>query len=506
MARSCCVINCHSRSHDSHGKPKAKGIGFYRIPAWNKNYARDVSEVTKRQRMAWIAAIGRPNITFQNTPPHMLVCSKHFLKGKPAYKMMESDPDWAPSIHLGHTELKAATTAKCDGRARSKQPPQVSHSSGPETDNPGEIHAGNPASGEQPMEYNSALDHDYFCDPEPACLDVTVEQNMKLKEEMGTLRKEIQELKMQSAFGLQRFAGSDDDIQFYTGFASYRHFMMFWGLIEPSVHKVIYRSRSEATERSEAVNASHTRQSLQPIDELFLFQMCLAAGLEERDLADRFGIHPLTVSGIISSWTNYLYTLLGSVCIWIDAEDIKAHLPDDFKDFPDTQVIVTCTELKCQTASSTLPQREMFSPSHCTMKGLIGMAPHGAVTFVSSLYQGSISDEELFRRSGLADLLTEDMAIVVDEGFLMSDCVDWKVYCPAFLSQNSQMLAHSGFQRQEIERLSAHVESVIRRVKENKLLDSVIPLSISGSIKEIFTVACLLINYQNKPLVKARAK
>uniref|UniRef100_A0AAX7T9T8 THAP-type domain-containing protein n=1 Tax=Astatotilapia calliptera TaxID=8154 RepID=A0AAX7T9T8_ASTCA len=457
MARSCCVINCHSRSHDSHGKPKAKGIGFYRIPAWNKNYARDVSEVTKRQRMAWIAAIGRPNITFQNTPPHMLVCSKHFLKGKPAYKMMESDPDWAPSIHLGHTELKAATTAKCDGRARSKQPPQVSHSSGPETDNPGESHAGNPASGEQPMEYNSALDHDYFCDPEPACLDVTVEKNMKLKEEMGTLRKEIQELKMQSAFGLQRFAGSDDDIQFYTGFASYRHFMMFWGLIEPSVHKVIYRSRSEATERrSEAVNASHTRQSLQPIDELFLFQMCLAAGLEERDLADRFGIHPLTVSGIISSWTNYLYTLLGSVCIWIDAEDIKAHLPDDFKDFPDTQ--------------------------------------------------GSISDEELFRRSGLADLLTEDMAIVVDEGFLMSDCVDWKVYCPAFLSQNSQMLAHSGFQRQEIERLSAHVESVIRRVKENKLLDSVIPLSISGSIKEIFTVACLLINYQNKPLVKARAK
>lgn len=76
---------------------------------------------------------------------------------------------------------------------------------------------GNPASGEQPMEYNSALDHDYFCDPEPACLDVTVEKNMKLKEEMGTLRKEIQELKMQSAFGLQRFAGSDDDIQFYTG-------------------------------------------------------------------------------------------------------------------------------------------------------------------------------------------------------------------------------------------------------------------------------------------------
>ena len=32
--------------------------------------------------MAWIAAVRRPKITFDNTPPHMMVCSKHFHKGK----------------------------------------------------------------------------------------------------------------------------------------------------------------------------------------------------------------------------------------------------------------------------------------------------------------------------------------------------------------------------------------------------------------------------------------
>lgn len=140
------------------------------------------------------------------------------------------------------------------------------------------------------------------------------------------------------------------------------------------------------------------------------------------------------------------------------------------------------------------------------MKGLIGIAPHGPVTFISSLYEGSISDKELFRRSGLADLLTDDMAVMVDKGFLITDCVKCKVYCPPFLNKKSQMPASSVLQTQKIARVRVHVERVIRRVKENKLFDSVIPLSIAGSINEIFAVACLLSNYQNKHLVTAWAK
>ncbi|KAL2088078.1 hypothetical protein ACEWY4_016906 [Coilia grayii] len=143
-----------------------------------------------------------------------------------------------------------------------------------------------------------------------------------------------------------------------------------------------------------------------------------SAGFTELDLANRFLISTSTVSCIICSWTNFLYTLLGSVSIWIEAEDVKAHLPDDFKEFSDTQIIVDCTELKCQTPSSPVIQSEMYSPykSHCTMKALIGIAPHGPITFISSLYEGSISDKEVFRKSGLIDLLTDDMAIMVDKG------------------------------------------------------------------------------------------
>ncbi|KAL2098357.1 hypothetical protein ACEWY4_007564 [Coilia grayii] len=153
----------------------------------------------------------------------------------------------------------------------------------------------------------------------------------------------------------------------------------------------------------------------------------------------------LYTSRIICSWTNFLYTLMGSVSIWIEAEDVKAHLPDDFKEFSDTQIIVDCTELKCQTPSSPVIQSEMYSPykSHCTMKALIGIAPHDPITFISSLYEGSISDKEVFRKSGLIDLLTDDMAIMVDKGFLINDLVKCKVYCPPFLKKSSQMSAPS---------------------------------------------------------------
>ena len=59
---------------------------------------------------------------------------------------------------------------------------------------------------------------------------------------------------------------------------------------------------------------------------------------------------------------------------------------------------------------------------------------------------------------------------------------------------------------QAIARLRVHVERVIRRIKENRLFDGTITLSHAYNINEIFAVACLLSNYQNKALVKKWVK
>ena len=70
----------------------------------------------------------------------------------------------------------------------------------------------------------------------------------------------------------------------------------------------------------------------------FLFLIFLSAGLKERDLAHRFNIHQSTVSRIIATWTSFLATALGSVCIWLTPPEVQAYLPEVFKDFSDTQV------------------------------------------------------------------------------------------------------------------------------------------------------------------------
>ena len=68
----------------------------------------------------------------------------------------------------------------------------------------------------EPMECAVFADHDYCSFPEPAGLDMAAVKNEELQEEILLLRRELKELKIQATFGLQRFAGSDDDIRFYT--------------------------------------------------------------------------------------------------------------------------------------------------------------------------------------------------------------------------------------------------------------------------------------------------
>ncbi len=72
--------------------------------------------------------------------------------------------------------------------------------------------------------------------------------------------------------------------------------------------------------------------------------------------------------------------------------------------------------------------------------------------------------------------------------------------------KREQMSADEVKETQSIARLRVHVERLIRRVKQHKQFDTVILLSITGSINQLYTVACLLVKYQNGPLVKAWAK
>lgn len=468
----CCVPHCSASGlYNSH-------LSFHRFP---KNTSL---------RARWLHKIRRAGFS---VTPHTKVCSRHFQDNEINTTAKGRRVLAAGSVPSLFEWNNYTTKSRAGVWERRSRPPS------PEPDSAGPVE-----DIEHPVMVPMVVDHDYGASC-TVCVDR--EQYEDALREIETLREQLQTFHLHHAFGLKRFASSPEDIRFYTRFSSYEHLMAFWNLIEAATAKIVRVTRSKKTDATSTTTESPlTRPTkLLPIDELFLFLTYLSTGCTQRELSHRFIIHRTTVSRIIITWANFLYSLLGSVSIWMSPAAVKASLPHDFEGiYSDTQVILDCTEMRCQTPSSLLLQSEVFSAykSHCTFKAMVGMAPHGALTFVSTLFEGSMSDREVFRQSGITSLLTPDMAIMVDKGFLVDDLVPGTVHRPCFLSKRTQMSEEDVLKTQSIARLRVHVERIIRRVKENKLFDTTIHLSIAGSINQLFTVACLLSNYQNGPLVK----
>ena len=123
----------------------------------------------------------------------------------------------------------------------------------------------------------------------------------------------------------------------------------------------------------------------------FFMVMCrLRLGLLENDLAERFDISQSSVSKIFSLWINMMYYDLKEIDIWPSRERIKETMPECFKTYQSTRVIIDATEIQMEKPSAPDMQSVTFSnyKSRNTVKVLIGITPSGAVSFVSDLFTG----------------------------------------------------------------------------------------------------------------------
>ena len=201
-----------------------------------------------------------------------------------------------------------------------------------------------------------------------------------------------------------------------------------------------------------------------------------------------------------------MYLKFGQVCIWPSKAAVQETMPADFKEkFPSTRVIIDCTEVFTEMPSSLLLNSELFSlyKNHVTLKALVGISPGGAITFISQLYTGSISDREIVLRSGLLSQAYEHGdAVMADKGFQIQDILPLSVglNIPPFLGGNSQMSAEDVVRTQQIASLRIHVERAINKIKNFHIWDRVIPLSLVGVVNQMWSVCAFLCNTQD-PLI-----
>ncbi|KAI4882773.1 hypothetical protein NFI96_009365, partial [Prochilodus magdalenae] len=135
-------------------------------------------------RHKWIVAIRRENFT---VTPHIRVCSRHFKK----------EDVREPESKSGRRLLKKAVPLSRPGVWERRKRPTEDDTPVKEADTlPG--------------------DHDYASAPDPAAVDLVLEENTLLREEILQLKQQIEKLTLEHRFGIHRFAGSDSDIRFYT--------------------------------------------------------------------------------------------------------------------------------------------------------------------------------------------------------------------------------------------------------------------------------------------------
>ena len=110
-------------------------------------------------------------------------------------------------------------------------------------------------------------------------------------------------------------------------------------------------------------------------------------------------------------------------------------------------------------------------------------------------------------RSGLLNprMFDDGDEIMADKGFNIRDLTDKigvRLNLPIFLGSRDQFEANETVVNQKIASNRIHVERFNNKVKTFRLLDRTIPLSLHGSINQLWTVAALLTLF-HYPIISA---
>ena len=113
--------------------------------------------------------------------------------------------------------------------------------------------------------------------------------------------------------------------------------------------------------------------------------------------------------------------------------------------------------------------------SHITYKGVLGIASSGAITFIIQLYDGSISDKEIVRTSGILDKRFRHLndSVMQDCGFRTDEelrQIKVNLNTPAFLGSRSQLTKAEVKVSQTIASVRIHVEQAVSRIKKFRII------------------------------------
>lgn len=245
-------------------------------------------------------------------------------------------------------------------------------------------------------------------------------------------------------------------------------------------------------------------------DQLLLTLMKLRKNFPHKDLAVRFDVSVATVTNVFLTFLHALHEIFFRSLVLTSMpsfEKVRLSSPECFSNFANCRQIWDCTDIHISTPRENLAaQRVTYSQYRggYTLKGLVCVSPNGAITWLSELYAGGISDKEIVRRSGILSTLSAGDLILADKGFLVADILphDVHINIPSFLDSDTRQFTQQQISwSRSISRYRIHVERAIQRLKEFRILRD-LPHNYRCYATEIFQLCGTLINTQ-RPILKS---
>jgi hypothetical protein len=410
---------------------------------------------------------GRKDFKIGRSRESVIVCSNHFVDGRPT----KSNP--IPTLFLTPFEHSTAKSPK--KRRKLNFTGESSPANIP----------GNP-----PVDVDVAMDEMAF--------ECSVEQVLEPEFKLCTASAQITR---------------ENDVRLYTGFQSTAAFKTMFDFLSQKASNMTYwkgdkQTSTEKSSRYDNMDANLSAfvrkrgppRKLTLEQELLLVMMRLRLALCVGDLAFRFKISESLVSSIFCTWIKMMSEELSWLIQWPSRSQIKKTLPACFKkNYSKVRCIIDCSEIFIETPSSLEVQAACWSDykHHCTFKFLIGITPNGLISFISECYGGRASDKFIVMDSKFLRMLEPYDQVMADRGFKIRD--DLAMYqaslaIPPSAAKDQQMLGADVAETSKIANVRIYVEQAIGRLKYFNILSSVMPIKCVPLCDYILTVCCALCN------------
>lgn len=232
----------------------------------------------------------------------------------------------------------------------------------------------------------------------------------------------------------------------------------------------------------------------------------LRTNLSFTDISIEFNLTKTSCAKYFHDTIQVLSKVSNCLIYWPTNEENSFSLPQCFNEYPKTQIVLDCTEVKieslqcldCRTCTYS-----HYKGGH-TVKYLIGVTPSGLVSYISPGYAGRSTDQTIFEKCDIISKLDDGDAIMVDKGFLIQrQCTEAGIilYRPPFL-QDGKLSKEESELTASIARARVHVERKIARLKNFKILTEKVVTTLLPYIDDILVVISGLCNLETPILAK----